>query len=321
MNRIISGKVRLDVQLVDLQVVIDSALETIRPSAEVKELRVRRIIDPRAGLVRGDPNRLQQVVWNLLSNAVKFTAKGDRIDVSVERTDSKVEIIVADSGQGIAAEFLPHVFDRFRQADSSLTRQHGGLGLGLSIVKQLVELHGGTVRAKSPGLAQGATFIVSLPLAVLQGDAQDEVLESPSPRFQPAENINNMPDLAGVRILVVDDEADTCRLVGRVLEECRGEVDCATSAAHGLQLLASRKFDVLISDIGMPEEDGYQFISKVRRLGEARGGNIPAVALTAFARSEDRRRAAMAGFQTHLAKPVEALELIAVVANLAGRIA
>jgi len=316
MNRIISGKVRLDVQMVDLGGVIDAALETVRPSADAKDLRIRRIVDPLAGPVRGDPNRLQQVVWNLLSNAVKFTAKGGQIQVSLERANSHVEITVTDTGQGITPEFLPHVFDRFRQADSTSTRHFGGLGLGLSIVKQLVELHGGTVRAKSPGVNQGASFIISLPLAILHS----ENAESPEQRNAKDESHECKPDLSGVRILVVDDELDACKLVVKVLEECHGEVDFATSASDAIQSLQTKRYHVLLSDIGMPGRDGYDLIRSVRALGEEHvGGSIPAVALTAFARSEDRRKAALAGFQTYLAKPVEAMELLAVLANLAGR--
>jgi PAS domain S-box-containing protein len=316
MNRIISGKVRLDVQAVDLAGVIDAALETVRPSADAKGLRIRRILDPLAGAVRGDPSRLQQIVWNLLSNAVKFTPKGGQVQVSLERANSHVEITVTDTGQGITPEFLPHVFDRFRQADSSSTRHFGGLGLGLSIVKQLVELHGGTVRAKSPGLNQGASFVVSLPLAVLHL----ETGISEEHRSPKAEVFECKPDLSGICVLTVDDEIDACKLVVKVLEECHCKVDYATSAEDALRLLPSKRYNVLISDIGMPGQDGYELIRKVRTLSkEQGGGDIPAIALTAFARSEDRQKAALAGFQTHLAKPVEAMELLAVVANLAGR--
>jgi PAS domain S-box-containing protein len=314
MNRIISGKIRLEVQMVELGAVIDAALETVRHSADAKGLRIRRIIDPFAGPVRGDPNRLQQIVWNLLSNAVKFTPKGGQIQVSLERANSHIEITVTDTGQGVTPEFLPHVFDRFRQADSTSTRHYGGLGLGLSIVKQLVELHGGTVRVKSPGVDLGASFVVSIPLAVIH--AEDNKGEAPG--TAKGERYDCRPELRGIRILVVDDEVDACKLVVSVLTDCHGEVDFATSAKDALVLLQSQKYDVLVSDIGMPEEDGYQFIRKVRALGKERGA-IPAVALTAFARSEDRRKAALAGFQTHLAKPVEAMELLAIVANLAGR--
>jgi len=269
------------------------------------------------GIVRGDPNRLQQVFWNLLSNAVKFTPKGGKVQVSLEQVSSHVEITVTDTGVGIPAEFLPFVFDRFSQVDSTATRRHGGLGLGLSIVKQLVELHGGSIQARSPGEGQGSTFVISLPVAAVHLD--DNVVPQLSAVANPPLG-GCTPDLAGLRILVVDDEPDACGLVVQVLANCKGEVDFATSADEGLRLVQLRHYHVLISDIGMPGKDGYAFIREVRELGTERGGgNIPALALTAFARSEDRQRAALAGFQNHLAKPVEAMELLAVVANLAGR--
>jgi CheY-like chemotaxis protein len=317
MNRIISGKVRLDVQFVDLAAVIDAALETIRPSADAKQLSIQRIIDPSAGVVRGDPNRLQQIVWNLLSNAVKFTPKHGQVQVSLERTGSHVDIIVADTGEGIPQEFLPYVFDRFRQADASTTRRHGGLGLGLSIVKQLVELHGGTVRATSPGENQGATFVVALPLAVMHATVDDSPIQARDPVG--VMGGDSLPKLDGVRVLVVDDELDACRLVVRVLSEYNADVRFATSAPDALEMLKASAYDVLISDLGMPGEDGFELMRKVRALGPEHGRAIPAIALTAFARSADRRRAAMAGFQTHLTKPIEATELVAVVASLAGR--
>jgi PAS domain S-box-containing protein len=320
MNRIISGKIRLDVQLVDLPQIIDAALDTIFPSAEAKGIRVQKLIDPLAGPIKGDPGRIQQVVWNLLSNAVKFTPRGGKIQVLLERVNSHVEITVVDSGQGIAPEFLPFVFDRFRQADASTTRRYGGLGLGLSIVKQLVELHGGTVRAKSPGDGKGSTFVVGLPVAVVHPDDRLDDISRAHPKASQGESIPCDVLLKGVRVLVVDDEPDSCRLVQRILEDCEAEVSAAHSAKEGFQVFQRKQpFDVIISDIGMPEEDGYDLIRKIRALAEDKGGETPALALTAFARSEDRTRAALAGFQTHLSKPVEVNELIAVVANLAGR--
>ena len=316
MNRIISGKVRLDVQTIDLPTIIGAALDTVRPSAEAKEIRVQKVIDPLAGPVRGDPGRIQQIVWNLLSNAVKFTAKGGRVQVLLERVNSHVEISVIDTGSGIAPEFLPYVFDRFRQADASTTRRHGGLGLGLSIVKQLTELHGGSVRAKSPGKGEGATFVIALPVTAVHPEAP---VERTHPKTWRAGESPCEVSLDDVRVLVVDDEPDACRMVKRILEGCHAEVMTAQSVAAALDLLNARAFDVLVSDIGMPNEDGYDLIRKVRALDTEKGGNLPAVALTAFARSEDRTRAALAGFQTHLPKPVEVSELIAVVANFAGR--
>lgn len=316
MNRIVSGKIRLEVQRLDLPELVDAAIETVRPGADAKAIRIERIVDPLAGPVRGDPGRMQQVIWNLLSNAIKFTPKHGNVQVSLSRISSHVEIAVSDTGEGIVPEFLPHVFDRFRQADASTTRMHGGLGLGLSIVKQLIELHGGTVRAESPGAGHGATFVVTLPLLALQDTPQ--ALPGDSPRTTGAAALAYDIDLSGVRVLVVDDEPIVCALVRRVLHECKATVQTATSAAAALSLLRQETFDVLVSDIGMPGEDGYHLIRAVRGLDTA-NREIPAAALTAFARAEDRVRTALAGFRSHLSKPVEASELVAVVANLAGR--
>ncbi len=315
MSRIISGKVRLDVQLTDLAGVVDAAVDSSRPAADAKSIRLRKIVDPRAGPVSGDPTRLQQVVWNLLSNAIKFTPKGGSISVMLERVNSHLEITVHDSGVGIQPEFLPLVFERFRQADSSTTRSFGGLGLGLSIVKNLVELHGGTVHAKSAGLGQGSTFVVMLPVAPIRRGTDRE---------HPATSIAGKSDslqldLAGVKVLVVDDEPDARALISRVLSQCQAEVRTAVSAADGLVQVQLFKPDVLVSDIGMPETDGYQFIRQVRSLSADQGGRLPAIALTAFARSEDRTRAMMAGYQMHISKPIEPQELIATVGSLCGR--
>jgi PAS domain S-box-containing protein len=286
MNRIISGKVRLDVQPTDIVHVVNTALEAARPAAEAKQLRLRKIIDPLAGPVSGDPNRLQQVMWNLITNAVKFTPRGGKIDVVLQRVNSHLELSVSDSGVGIAPEFLPHVFDRFRQADSSTTRVTGGLGLGLSIVKQLVELHGGSVRAQSDGEGRGATFVVCLPLTALRAAAERE--HPAAPRILAAAPITL--DIHGLKILVVDDEPDARALIEHLLRECQADVVTAGSAGEALAMLQRVKADVLISDIGMPERDGYQLIREVRRLPRERGGKTPAIALTAFARSEDYAR-------------------------------
>jgi PAS domain S-box-containing protein len=315
MSRIISGKIRLDVQWTELASVVEAAVESVRPSADAKGIRLRTILDPLAGPVSGDPTRLQQVVWNLLTNAIKFTPKGGNVDVMLERVNSHLEITVHDSGIGIKPEFLPMVFDRFRQADASTSRSYGGLGLGLSIVKNLVELHGGTVRAKSPGEGQGATFIVSLPLAPFRGD---EPRQHPTTSKAPP-IVSDTLQLSGIKVLVVDDEADARTLIQRVLFQCNADVLVASNAAEGLAMLQQHKPHVLISDIGMPETDGYQFLRQVRQLPPEQGGNTPAVALTAFARSEDRTRAMMAGYQVHIAKPIEAQELLATVGSLAGR--
>jgi CheY-like chemotaxis protein len=319
LSRIVSGKIRLDVQRVDLATVVTAAVDTVKPAAENKGVRLTAVLDPLVGPVRGDPSRLQQVVWNLLSNSIKFTPRRGKVQVALERVNSHVEIVVSDTGQGITPEFLPHVFDRFRQADASSTRRHGGLGIGLSIVKQLVELHGGTVRAKSPGPGLGATFIVALPLSAAHEDESEPTRTHPKAPSDPADACDQV-DLTGVRVLVVDDEPDSRQLIARILEACHAEVDTAASCDQALALVRDGPPDVLISDIGMPDRDGYELIRAIRALPADRGGNVRAAALSAFARSEDRRRAMLAGFQTHVAKPVEPPELLAVVASLANRI-
>lgn len=321
MSRIISGKVRLDVQQTDLAAAVEAAIETVRPAADAKGVRLHSILDPLARQVSGDPSRLQQVFWNLLSNAVKFTPRGGSVQVLVERVNSHLEVSVADSGEGISPEFLPHVFDRFRQADASTTRPHGGLGLGLAIVKQLVELHGGTVRAKSGGIGNGATFTVALPLSVLhpQTEADPERRHPCGSHAAPPLEAVSAIDLSGIKVLIVDDEPDARALLARLLGSCQASVRTAAAAAEAFELILGDMPDVLISDIGMPDEDGYSLIRRVRSLGLERGGNVPALALTAYARSEDRMKAVLAGFQMHVAKPVEGAELVAMVASLAGR--
>jgi signal transduction histidine kinase/ActR/RegA family two-component response regulator len=316
MSRIISGKLRLDVQQVALDEIISSAIDTIQPAAEARDIRIERLLDPLANRIKGDPDRLQQVVWNLLNNAVKFTPKGGKVQVSLERVNSHVEITVSDTGQGIAPEFLPHVFERFRQADSSSTRSKGGLGLGLSIVKHLVELHGGAVRAKSRGVGQGATFVVELPVMAVHHN--EERREHPTtPTAMPPELA--LPELQGIRLLVVDDALDARELIEHILKIAGAEVVTAASASEAMQLLTNSEFcpHVILSDIGMPVEDGYQLMQQVRQLPAEQGGRTPAIALTAFARSEDRTRALRAGYQAHVAKPVEPGELLAVIASLA----
>jgi CheY-like chemotaxis protein/two-component sensor histidine kinase len=313
MSRIMSGKVRLDVQPTDFSAVVDSAIESVRPLADAKAIHLTRVLDPRAGPVPADPGRLQQVVWNLLTNAIKFTPSGGRVDAVLQRVNSELQLTVSDSGIGMAAAFLPHVFDRFRQADASTTRTHGGLGLGLSIVKQLVELHGGSVRAHSEGVGHGASFTVSMPLSALKaklGDAHPGT-ESLAPEVDVS--------LDGMQVLVVDDERDTRELLSHLLTDHHVRVHTATSAHEAIGLLRRLKPDALISDIGMPEQDGYQFIREVRRLPPDQGGRTPAIAVTAFARSEDRTRAMLAGYQLHIAKPIEPHELLAALASLAGR--
>jgi signal transduction histidine kinase/ActR/RegA family two-component response regulator len=318
-SRIITGKLRLNVQPVDLGTIIIAAVDGLRPAAEAKEIQLQLQLDASAGGVSGDPDRLQQVVWNLISNAIKFTPKGGRVLVRLERIESQVEATVSDTGQGITSDFLPHVFDRFRQADATTTRVHNGLGLGLAIVRQLVELHGGTVRVDSAGEGLGSTFTVNLPLMAGRGAVSDTESAGEGPEFKPPE-LECPPELNGLRVLVVDDEADTCELLQFILEGCGARVKTASSAAAALEAIAEEVFDVLISDIGMPDEDGYSLIAKVRALSKERGGKVPAAALTAYASEEDRIRVLQSGFQTHVPKPISPNELVAVVANLAGRI-
>lgn len=322
MSRIISGKVRLDVHRLDLAAIVQTAIETARPTADAKGIGLKSVIDPLVGIaVSGDANRLQQVLWNLLTNAIKFTPKGGHVQVLLERVNSHLEISVIDTGEGIRPDFLPYVFDRFRQADGSITRRHGGLGLGLSIVKQLVELHGGSIRVKSMGEGFGSTFIVSLPLTVLQPDphADGERRHPKAGGNAPSVQPDLCSEIAGVRVLVVDDEPDARALVKRLLEDCHAIVSAAASAAEAFEKLRAERPDVLISDVGMPTSDGYQFMRQVRTLPEGEGGKTPALALTAYARAEDRVQAIRSGFQMHVPKPVEPAELITMVASLAGR--
>ena len=314
-SRIITGKIRLDVRLIDLASLIESAIEAVLPAAEAKEIRVSKILDAGVSSISGDPARLQQVVWNLLSNAIKFTPRGGYVEVRVERVDSHLGISVADSGDGIKKEFLPFVFDRFRQADGTTARQYGGLGLGLAIVRHLVELHGGTVQAASNGEGEGAVFTVKLPvLPVYQREANVERV--PSTERDTRLPVEYPDNLAGLEVLVVDDEADTLELIKVLLGQCGAEVTTARSSAEALELLERIRPNVIISDIGMPSEDGFEFIRKVRLLPPERGGKIPAVALTAYARAEDRLRVLRSGYQMHISKPVELAELVAVVANV-----
>jgi PAS domain S-box-containing protein len=322
-SRVIRGKLRLNVRATDLVPVIEAAVDSVRPAAEAKGIRLQVILDPQAGPISGDPDRLQQVVWNLLSNAIKFTPKEGRVQVVLARINSHLEITISDTGQGIPAEFLPYVFDRFRQADPTPTRAHGGLGLGLAIVRHLVELHGGSVRAESAGVGAGSTFRVSLPLLATSraetappgesGEAQRERVGS---YFA---GLDCPPELAGVRVLLVEDDADSRELLIMVLQHCRAEVVAAAGSDEAMRALEGWRPDVIISDIEMPGEDGYTFIRRLRGLPAERGGDTPAAALTAYARAEDRMRALVAGFQLHVPKPVEPAELVTVVASLAGR--
>jgi CheY-like chemotaxis protein/anti-sigma regulatory factor (Ser/Thr protein kinase) len=346
-SRVVSGKLRLEVRPLELAPVVEEAVNAIRPAAEAKGINLQLMLDARAGNVSGDANRLHQVFWNLLSNAIKFTPKDGHVAIRLRREGPNVELSVSDTGLGIKREFLPHVFERFRQGDSSNTRAHGGLGLGLAIVRHLVELHGGTVEVDSRGEGQGATFKVFLPLitapAAVKTSRADAVpkLEgnvAPAPNVDTASssladgsskkgrsfgegaaNFNQFLMLDGVRVLVVDDEAETLDLLVAVLKKYGANVSSATSTAEAIEKFQSVKPDVLVSDVQMPGENGYDLIGKVRALGAQQGGGVPAAALTAYAGVEDRMRALLAGFQIHVPKPVEPAELAAVVATLAGR--
>ncbi len=317
-SRIITGKLRLEFVACELDAVIEAAAESIRPTAEAKGVRLQVLLEPHVGPVMGDSERLQQIVWNLLSNGVKFTGKGGLVQVTLQRINSHVEIVVNDTGVGIKSDFLPHVFDRFRQADGSTTRTYGGLGLGLAIVRHLVELHGGTAWAESAGKDQGAKFTVRLP-SMTEGDQQIEQ-ELRQPAVTATEPRDRHPaSLAGLRVLVVDDEVDARALLTMMLQKCGAQAKAVASAYEGLESIESWKPDVLVADIGMPVEDGYGMIRKVRALPKERGGQTPALALTAYARTEDRVRALSEGYQVHLAKPVDRFELAAVVASLGQR--
>jgi signal transduction histidine kinase len=313
-SRIISGKMRLDVGLVDLSVVVDAALDSVRPAAQAKAIRLEAITDPTLGPIAGDAARLQQIVWNLLSNAVKFTPRAGRVEIRVEGLDSWAQIRVADTGRGIEPGFLPHIFERFRQADSTSTRSEGGLGLGLAIVRHLVELHGGTVEVRSPGLGAGTTFTVQLPLPAVRtaiaGSDPGRVTRVRLPTVP-------LPTLAGVRVLVLDDEQDARDAITAVLEGCGAAVTPTESVRQAVTMLCERDIDVVVSDIAMPGEDGYQFIRELRRRIAA--SEIPALALTAYAGADAQQRVLAAGFDGFLAKPIEATELAAAVARLAKR--
>jgi signal transduction histidine kinase/ActR/RegA family two-component response regulator len=322
-SRVITGKLRLDVRRVAPASFIEAAIEAVLPAAEAKGIVLEKSLPPDAAVISGDPARLQQVVWNLLSNAIKFTPKGGRVRVRLESAGAHVEIFVSDTGDGIKPEFLPFVFDRFRQEDGTTSRRYGGLGLGLSIVRHLVELHGGTVRAESAGERQGATFAVRLPLVAAQksGDGDGDGDATAHTPAVDAQRTVECPDkLDGLRVLVVDDEPDTLDLIKVLLGQCGAEVATARSSAEALGLFAEVVPDVIISDIGMPGEDGYELIRRVRELPPERGGRTPAVALTAYARAADRLRVLRSGYQMHVAKPVELAELVAVVANVVGRV-
>src|SRR5215510_23205 len=313
--RIVSGKLRLDIQPVDLTSLIENAVEVLRPAAEATGIDIKVTLNAGREVITGDPDRLQQIVWNLLSNAIKFTPKDGHVEVRLERADPHARITVTDTGRGISPAYLPYIFDRFLQADGSSTRRHTGLGLGLSLVRHLVELHGGTVYAKSPGEGLGASFIIDLPMrAVLPQLSERE------PATLGGASIWGAPSLEGVWALVVDDETDARELVATLLEQCGARVTAVASAQEALAAVSDQQNrpDILISDVSMPEVDGYDLIRRIRELPAEKGGRTPAVALTAYGRSIDRIRALSAGFQMHMPKPVEPAELATVVASLTG---
>jgi CheY-like chemotaxis protein/anti-sigma regulatory factor (Ser/Thr protein kinase) len=312
-----TGKIRLDLHQVSLGSVVKAAVESALPAAEAKSIRLKSILGSSQDIVSADSARLQQVVWNLLTNAIKFTQKGGQVQVLLQRVNSHLELSVSDTGIGIPASYLPHVFDRFSQKDSSTTRAFGGLGLGLAICKQLVELHGGSITAASQGEGMGATFSVQLPLSIVQLDDQSAPRIHPTAETQAGEMLS-LPRLEGVHVFVVDDEPDARELLRTVLQDQGAKVTTFGSAHDALVALKTTKPTVLVCDVGMPKMDGYQLI-RTLRAEESRSGRIPALALTAFARAEDRKRSLVAGYQAHLAKPFDVGELILVIADLVGR--
>ena len=317
-SRIVSGKIRLNVQPVDLPTVVSDAIETVMPAADAKQIRVQTILDSPAAPISGDPDRIQQIVWNLVSNAVKFTPKHGVVQVRLERVNSHVEIVISDTGIGIAPDFLPHIFERFRQADSGSTREHAGIGLGLAIVRHLVELHGGTIQAASDGPGKGSTFRVRLPVMIVHHEEPSER------RFHPTTDLARvdtamLPDLGGLSVLAVDDDADARSLVCETLESRGARVVAVDSAVAALDTLETTRPDVVLADIGMAHSDGFDLIRRIRDSHDAAVRQIPAAALTAYARAEDRMKVLQNGFQMHLAKPVDPAELIVAVAALAKR--
>jgi signal transduction histidine kinase/ActR/RegA family two-component response regulator len=318
-SRIISGKLRLNVKAIQLISVIQAAVDSVHPAFEAKGVQLEMVWDAASVRIVGDENRLQQVFWNLLSNAMKFTPKGGRVQITVKRIESQARIIVSDTGEGITPEFLPQVFEPFRQADGSITKGHGGLGLGLAIVRRLVEMHGGAISVMSGGRGQGATFTVSIPIVPVRQTALAAPIDSTTIATSEKTAINTeLPNLTGIRVLAVDDEGDTRAMIRGVLEQFGANVLTAGSAEEALEVFPGWKPDVLLFDIGMPQEDGNMLIQKVRQLEAKEGRNTPAIALTAYARVEDRMRALAAGYQMFIPKPVEAGELVVTIANLIG---
>jgi len=313
LGRISTGKLALDIEGLEIETIVRDAITTILPSATVKNITIIPILNELRVGIMADRRRLQQIIWNLLTNAVKFTPKGGKVTVTTSRVESHVEIAVSDNGRGIDPEFIPHVFERFRQADSSTTRHFGGLGVGLAIVKQLVELHGGTVRVESPGLDKGATFFVTLPIMLARNSFNPFEISSPDPK---SPETDSPIALAGIKVLAVDDDRDSLEVIKRILSARKAEVKTASSVVEALAAFRAFLPDVILSDIGMPNQDGYEFVRLLRNSLE--GHSTPAAAVTALARPEDRMRALQAGFQTHISKPVAPAELVAVVRSLAS---
>jgi CheY-like chemotaxis protein len=314
-SRIVTGQLRLSVRSFQLIPIVEAAIEVVRPAADAKSIRIETAFDPTAGPIAGDPDRMQQILWNLLSNAVKFTPRGGDIKVRMQRVGSHLEIVVSDTGKGIAPKLLPFIFERFRQGDSSTTREHGGLGLGLAIVRHLVELHGGVVSARSEGEDRGAEFTIQLPILARPKELGGAVTRHHVNEYGPGGT-----SLAGLRILLVDDEPDAREIVATILGEAGAEIATASNSRQALELIEQWSPDLLISDIGMPGESGYDLIRKVRALSNGNSGQIPAIALTAYARVEDRLKILSAGFQMHVPKPIEPIELATVVASLTKRL-
>lgn len=320
-SRIITGKLNLDIRPTDIVTVIEAAVDSLRPMAENKGIILEILHDSNVGLISADAKRIQQIAWNLISNAIKFTAQEGRVQVKLETVNSHATITVSDTGEGIPNDFLPYVFERFLQADASKTRKHGGLGLGLAIVRHLTELHGGSASVQSEGIGKGATFVVSLPILKnkqkQESDQTDEKFLMPLDELK--SEINYPFSLKNLRLLVVDDESDARELLKVILEKCRAKVETASSATEAFEKFKNDKFHILISDIAMPAEDGYSLIKKIRQLPEDLGGNIPAIALTAHARKKDRLYSLSKGFDSYLAKPFEPNELLTIITDLIGR--
>lgn len=316
-SRIITGNLRLDLNPLNLTPIVEAAVDALRPTADVKDIQLRTEFISAECLVKGDPNRLRQVIWNLLSNAIKFTSRGGAVNISLYCVESNARLTVSDTGEGISETFLPYVFDRFRQAEASISRRQGGLGLGLAVVRHLVELHGGTIDAESEGLGKGSTFTVDLPLAQERRDPARA--EERRRELERRRSRHDRVRLDGLHILLVEDDDDSRKLLGTMLKRYGAKVTSTKSAAEALEVFSDEVPDILISDIGMPDEDGYELIRKLRELPSDKGGTTPAIALTGYASRKDRERALAAGYHKHMAKPIEQAEIIAAIASLIGR--